>query len=209
MEVIAEYIGKPTPDDFADILYGVCAEYGNPMLVIENNNIGYAVLKKLQDKGYPTLYYSAKGDHSYVDPVSAQWQSNVIPGFTTSSKTRPLIVAKMEEFMRNKLIKINSNRLLSEMKTFIWKAGRPQAMRSYNDDLVMSFAIGCWVRDTVIVQSQQDVEYSKQALSSISTSKTHISTTIPGMQGHKITKENQRTTESLGFNEQYIALIKG
>jgi hypothetical protein len=63
----------------------------------------------------------------------------------------------MEEFMRNKLIKINSNRLLSEMKTFIWQAGRPQAMRSYNDDLVMSFAIGCWVRDTVIVESQKDI----------------------------------------------------
>ena len=209
LEVVAEYVGKPTPDDFADVLFNVAVEYGNPMLVIENNNIGYAVLKKLIDKGYPNIYHSAKGDHSYVDPVTAQWQSNVVPGFTTSSKTRPLIVAKMEEFMRNKLIKINSNRLLSEMKTFIWQGGRPQAMRSYNDDLVMSFAIGCWVRDTVIVESQQSVEYSKQFLSSISTSKTEISTTIPGMQGHKITKENQRSQEAAAFNEQYIALIKG
>ena len=131
------------------------------------------------------------------------------PGFTTSSKTRPLIVAKMEEFMRNKLIKINSTRLLSEMKTFIWQSGRPQAMRSYNDDLVMSFAIGCWVRDTVIVESQKSIEYSKQFLSSISTSRTDISTTIPGMQGHKVTKENQRSQEAAIYNEQYIALIKG
>jgi len=115
----------------------------------------------------------------------------------------------MEEFMRNKLIKINSNRLLSEMKTFIWKSGRPQAMRSYNDDLVMSFAIGCWVRDTVIVESQRDIEYSKQFLASISTSKTEISTTINGMTGHKTTKENQRTGEAEDFNQQYIALLKG
>jgi len=209
MEIVAEYVGKPTPDDFADILYNVCGEYGNPMLVIENNNIGYAVLKKLLDKEYHNLYYSMKGNHQYVDPVSAQWQSNVIPGFTTSSKTRPLIVAKMEEFMRNKLITINSNRLLSEMKTFIWHAGRPQAMRSYNDDLVMSFAIGCWVRDTVIVESHKNIEYSKQMMTSISTSKTSISTTIPGMQGHKMTKENQRTEEADVFNEQYYSLIKG
>jgi len=206
---VGEYVGKPNPDDFAEILYGAAAEYGNPMLVIENNNIGYAVLKKLLDKGYSNLYHSAKGDHRYVDPVAAQWQTNVLPGFTTSSKTRPLIVAKMEEFMRNKLIKINSNRLLSEMKTFIWHHGRPQAMRSYNDDLVMSFAIGCWVRDTVIIENQKNIEYSKEFLSSISTSKTGISTTIPGMHGHKITKENQRTEEGKGFNEQYIALIKG
>ena len=39
MEVVGEYIGKPTPDDFADILYNVAAEYGNPMLIIENNNL--------------------------------------------------------------------------------------------------------------------------------------------------------------------------
>ena len=72
MEVIGEYVGKPTPDDFADILYNVAAEYGNPMLVIENNNIGYAVLKKLLDKGYPNIYHSSKGDHQYVDPAAAQ-----------------------------------------------------------------------------------------------------------------------------------------
>jgi len=118
-------------------------------------------------------------------------------------------VAKMEEFMRNKLIKVNSSRLLSEMKTFIWHSGRPQAMRSYNDDLVMSFAIGCWVRDTVIVESQKGIEYSKEFISAITTSKTDISTTIPGMTGHKITKENQRSFEGKSFNEKYLALIKG
>jgi hypothetical protein len=209
MKQVGEYIGKPTPDDFADILYSVAGEYNNPMVVIENNNIGFAVLKKLQDKEYPNLYYSAKGDHQYIDPITAQWQSNAIPGFTTSSKTRPLIVAKMEEFMRNKLITINSNRLLSEMKTFIWHSGRPQAMRSYNDDLVMSFAIGCWVRDTVIIESQKNIEYTKSFIGGMSVASTNISTSIPGMTGHKVTKENQRSEEATGFNEQYIGLIKG
>jgi hypothetical protein len=73
----------------------------------------------------------------------------------------------------------------------------------------MSFAIGCWVRDTVIVESQKNIELDKQILSSISTSRTNISTTIPGMQGHKMTKENQRSQEGVAFNEQYLALIKG
>ena len=73
----------------------------------------------------------------------------------------------------------------------------------------MSFAIGCWVRDTVIVESQKDIEYSKQFLSSISTSKTELSTTIPGMTGHDRAKSSQQMTEAQTFNEQYIALIKG
>ena len=95
------------------------------------------------------------------------------------------------------------------MKTFIWHHGRPQAMRSYNDDLVMSFAIGCWVRDTVIVESQKNVEYSKSFLSAISTAKTTISTTISGMQGHKVTKETERAKQAMEQNYQYIGLLKG
>ena len=82
-------------------------------------------------------------------------------------------------------------------------------MRSYNDDLVMSFAIGCWVRDTVIIESQKSIEYSKSFIGGISSSTTSISTTIPGMTGHKVTKENQRVGEALSFNEQYSGLIKG
>jgi len=179
------------------------------MLVAENNNIGFAVLNKLKDKGYNNVYHSTKSSHEYVDPIQAQWQSNIVPGFTTSSKTRPLVIAKMEEFMRNKLIKINSSRLLSEMKTFIWHNGRAQAMRSYNDDLVMSFAIGCWVRDTVLVENQRMTEYNKSALLSMSTSARKLSTTIPGMMGHKKNNNESRQQEAVKFNEQYAAIIKG
>jgi hypothetical protein len=207
LSIVAEYIGKPNPDDYADILFDAGKEYGDCMIVAENNNIGFAVLKKLLDKGYNNIYHSTKSSHDYVDPIAAQWQSNVIPGFTTSSKTRPLVIAKMEEFMRNKLIKINSNRLLSEMKTFIWHNGRPQAMRSYNDDLVMSFAIGCWVRDTVLVENQRTMEYSKNALLAISTSVKTMNTTISGMLGYR--KESLDPVEAKKFNEKYLAIIKG
>jgi hypothetical protein len=209
MEIVAEYIGKPNPDDYADILFNAGKEYGTCMIVAENNNIGFAVLNKLKDKGYNNVYHSTKSSHDYVDSIQAQWMTNIVPGFTTSSKTRPLVIAKMEEFMRNKLVKINSNRLLSEMKTFVWHNGRPQAMRSYNDDLVMSFAIGCWVRDTVLVENQRLIEYNKNALSAISTSTRTMSTTIPGMVGHNRNGPGPVSPEVKKFNEQYAAIIKG
>jgi len=209
LEVVAEYIGKPNPDDYADILLSAAKEYGNCMVVVENNNIGYAVLKKMKDTGYNNLYHCTKGSNEFVDPVTAQWQTNVIPGFTTSIKTRPLVISKMEEFMRNKLIKINSSRLLSEMKTFIWHHGKPQAMRSYNDDLVMSFAIGCWVRDMVLVENQRSLEYDKQFLSAMSTESTKLSTTIPGMLGHRRSQKENQQEKAKEFNEQYMSIIKG
>jgi hypothetical protein len=36
------------------------------------------------------------------------------------------------------------------MKTFIWKYGRAEAQQGYNDDLVMSFGMGLYVRDTAL-----------------------------------------------------------
>lgn len=36
------------------------------------------------------------------------------------------------------------------MRVFIWKNGKAQAQAGYNDDLVMSFGIGLYVRDTLL-----------------------------------------------------------
>ena len=130
-------------------------------MVVENNTVGFAVLDKLREQQYPNLYYSIKSTHEFVEEYQAETMSNAVAGFSMTSKTRPLIIAKMEEFIRNNLIKTYSSRLLAEMRTFVWQNGRPQAMRSYNDDLIMACAVGCWVRDTVLATNQRDVEYSK------------------------------------------------
>jgi hypothetical protein len=184
MEVVGEYQGKPTPDIYASMLFSAGKEYGNCLLVVENNSVGFAVLDKLIDLQYPNLYYSVKSTHEYVNELEAQSMSNSVAGFTTSQKTRPLIVAKLEEFIRNKLITIYSLRTVNEFKTFIWNNGRPQAMRSYNDDLTMALAIGCWVRDTALETNQRDLEYQKAFLGSMIKSTTKISTAIPGMHGY-------------------------
>jgi len=42
---------------------------------------------------------------------------------------------------------------------------RAEAQRGYNDDLVMSFSTGLWVRDTALKLRQQGIDLSKTALS--------------------------------------------
>ena len=184
MEQVAEYQGKITPDMFAPLLFSIGTEYNTALLVIENNSLGIGVLSRLQDLSYKNLYYSVKSTHEYVDEITAQAVGGV-PGFTMSMKTRPLVISKLEEFVRNKLITINSTRLFNEMKTFVWHNGRPQAMRSYNDDLVIATSIGCWVRDTALTVNHKESLYKKALLSSISTSKTVLRTTIEGQHGHR------------------------
>jgi hypothetical protein len=52
------------------------------------------------------------------------------------------------------------------MKVFIWKNGRAEAQAGYNDDLVMSFGIGLYVRDTALRFSDNGTELSKSVLNS-------------------------------------------
>jgi len=206
MEVVAEYQGKPDLDIFSNIIFSAGKEYGNCMIVVENNNIGYAILEKLIELQYPNIYHSVKSTHEYIDPLAAQTKSNALPGFTTSMKTRPLIIAKLEEFVRNKLITVHSSRLLHEMTTFIWNNGRPEAMKGYNDDLVISLAIACWVRDTALVTSKRELEYKRAFLDAMIFTNTKIDTKLPGMKGYKKEYNNDKIKEE---HDKYSWLLKG
>jgi len=208
MEVVAEYQGKPNLDLYANILNEAGKEYGICLLVVENNGIGISVLEKLHSLEYPKIYYSVKSTHEFIDPTMAENNDRAIMGFTTSTKTRPLIVAKLEEYVRNKLIKLNSARLFHELKTFIWYNGKPQAMRSYNDDLVMSLAIACWVRDTALQENQREIEYKKAMIGGIMKSTQTFETRIKGQKGYKETFE-QKHEEELKKSKDFLWIYKG
>jgi len=91
------------------------------------------------------------------------------------------------------------------MKTFVWQAGRPQAMRKYNDDLITSCAIGCWVKDIAFTVNQRDMEYKKAFLNSMIRTNSTINTTIPGMHGYKSIEDSDEKAKV----EEFLWLLKG
>ena len=92
----------------------------------------------------------------------------MVPGFTMSMKTRPLVIAKLEEFFREKAVEVYSSRLIDELFVFIYNNNRAEAMTGYNDDLVISFGIALWIRDTALRLRAEGIELQKKAISSIS-----------------------------------------
>ena len=96
----------------------------------------------------------------------------MVPGFTMSSGTRPMIIGKFQEYISDKGVTIQSKRLIEEMKTFIWRNGRPEAQSGYNDDLVMAFSIGMYIRDTALKFRQRGIDITKQALSNMQVNRT-------------------------------------
>jgi hypothetical protein len=184
MEQVAEYQGKLTTDMFAPLLFSIGKEYNNALMIIENNSLGLAVLNKIEELEYPNIYYSARSTHEYIEANMIDVVDG-IAGFTMSMKTRPLVIAKLEELIRNKIINVKSQRLVNELKTFIWKNGKPQGMRGYNDDLVMALCMVCWVRETALITNKRENEYKKALLGAMSVSKSKLDTRIQGMAGYR------------------------
>ena len=171
---VAEYKGQIGTKEYGHLLVGLATEYNEAMLVIENANIGWATIQVAIDRAYPNLYYSQKSDspnaNSYFDKY--QDHSKMVAGFTMSSRTRPMVIGKFQEYLSDKGVTIQSKRLIEEMKTFVWRNGRPEAQSGYNDDLVMSFGIAMYIRDTALKFRQQGLEATKNALSGMKVNRT-------------------------------------
>ena len=165
---VAEFKSHLSPKEFGYMLVGIATEYNEALLVVENNNIGWATLDAIQERNYRNLYYSPKSDSPTSDSYSRyEDTSKMVPGFTMSLKTRPLVINKGREYIGDHSVIIRSKRLIEEMKIFVWKNGRAEAQSGYNDDLVMSFNTAMYVRDTALKSKQQGLEWTRAALNNI------------------------------------------
>ena len=169
---VAEYRGQLGTKDYGNMLVAAATEWNNALLVVENANIGWAALQQIIDRGYQNLYYTYKQDALDSDKFLLKGydlanKADMVAGFTMSHKTRPLVISKMELYIREKSCIIRSKRLLDELYVFIWRAGRAEAAQGYNDDLVMSFSQGLWVRDTALKLRQAGIEINRAALEGI------------------------------------------
>lgn len=141
-EVVAEYMGKIPPDKLADLLAEYGKQYNTALICPERNTFGYFTCVKLRDMPYKRLYYR----NGTGDPFEfVQNDPEAVPGFETQGNTRPQILAKLEEVIRNKVVKIYSQRFYDQMQSFVWSGSKAQASKDSHDDLVLCLAIGTWL----------------------------------------------------------------
>lgn len=170
---VAEYKGKMDTKSYGNFLVSLATQYNDALLIIENANIGWAAIQQAIDRNYRNIYYSYK-DTGYIDPdiqlsrgYDLKDKAQMVPGFTMSSLTRPLIISKLETYFRERLPIIRSKRLIEELFVFIWNGSRAEALKGYNDDLVMAMGIALWTRDSAIKIKMEGLELTKNALNNI------------------------------------------
>ena len=137
--------------EYVKQVYCLGKYYNEALIGLENNFSTYPT-NKLAEMNYPKLYVREKEDTS-IDKYEMSY------GFKTTTITRPLILAQLQEIVANEINKINDVETLQEMLVFIKnKVGRPEAEQGYHDDLVMGLAITYYIRTQQSMKIKIDVE---------------------------------------------------
>lgn len=145
MEQVMEYKGKIPPDLLAQIINEWGLKY-NAYVAVDNVGVGGTTVAKLMELEYPNLHWDNPQHKMLVDKrsIKAYDNENKIAGFAVGN-VRLNMIANFEQMIRENKIKIRSKRATSEMRTFIYKNGKPDHMSGYNDDAIQALAMGLWI----------------------------------------------------------------
>jgi hypothetical protein len=147
MEQVLEYQGKIQPDLLAQLVEEYGEMYKAYTVVDVTGGMGVSTVLKLLEFNYKRLHYDSSNGKilsARQRELSTFNKENKTPGFHANSVRLPMI-SNLEFKIRTDAVKIRSTRMTSEMKTFIYKNGRPDHMDGYHDDLLMSLAMCLWV----------------------------------------------------------------
>ena len=168
MEQVMEYQGKIQPDLLAQIVEEYGDLYEAYTVVDVTGGMGVSTVLKLLEFNYKRLHYddaTGKILSARQRELNSHLKKDKIPGFHATNVRVPMI-SNLEYKIRTNAIKIRSSRLTSEMKTFIYKNGRPDHMEGYHDDLLMSLAMGLWVMEHSFKKLERLEKQNKAILNS-------------------------------------------
>lgn len=133
-------------DQYTRQMYCLGKHYKDALIGIEANFDSYPIME-LQRLGYPKQYTRAAQD-TYTGKTEKRY------GFKTTSLTRPTIISRLIEIVREHCETINSKDTLEELLTITRnEKGRIEAPQGGHDDQMMSLAIAHHIREQVVFPS--------------------------------------------------------
>lgn len=198
MEQVAEFQGKITPDKFAKIIYDYGMSY-NAYVVIDNINVGATTVLKLMEMGYPNLHYDEYTPRALSNKKLDLSKGNKIAGFNISG-VRIQVISNFEEKVRENIIKIRSKRIIAELRTFIYKNGRPDHQDGKNDDCIMALAMGLWILESNFKRLDRVKDQTKASLMAWVSSSSVIDNEVL-IESQKSFQEKLKSGEIGGFTQ--------
>lgn len=130
-------------DQYTRQMYCLGKYYKDALIGIEANFDTYPIME-LQRLGY-TKQYTREAQDTYTGRTEKRY------GFKTTSLTRPTIISKLIEIVREHCETICDKETLEELLTIIRnEKGRIEAPQGGHDDMMMGLAIAHHIRDQVV-----------------------------------------------------------
>lgn len=185
MEQVMEYQGKIQPDLLAQIVEEWCNKYKAYTVVDITGGMGVSTVLKLLEFDFKYLHYENVGSKilsARQQELSSYSKQDKMPGFQANGVRLPMI-SNLETKVRLNEIIVRSSRMVSEMKTFIFssKAGRPDHMEGYHDDLLMSLGMALWVLEYSFKNLERLEKQTKAILNSWMATGSNQGATISGL----------------------------
>ncbi len=139
---VAVWRGHVHPDFYATVLQALGRMYGDALVAPEANNHGLLTVVRLsKDLLYGNVY-----TEKVVDKTSDR--ETVILGFSTTVKSKPMVIDELRGAMRRGDIRVVDRATLEEMRSYIvTETGKLEAEPGCFDDCVMSLAIANYVNE--------------------------------------------------------------
>ena len=145
-EQVAKLRHQFDADQYTRQMYCLGKYYKDALIGIEANFDSYPIME-LQRLGYPKQYTRTAQD-TYTGKTEKRY------GFKTTSLTRPTIISRLIEIVREHCETINSKDTLEELLTITRnEKGRIEAPQGGHDDQMMSLAIAHHIREQVVFPS--------------------------------------------------------
>lgn len=134
-------------DLYTKQMYCLGKYYKDALIGIEANFDSFPIME-LQRLGYPKQY-TREAQDTYTGKTEKRF------GFKTTSLTRPTIISKLIEIVREHCNTINDTDTLEELLTIIRnEKGRIEAPEGGHDDMMMGLAIAHHIREQVIFYNE-------------------------------------------------------
>ncbi len=133
---VASYRAHVHPDFFADVLLRLGEFFNDAYIICESNSHGLLTCTRL----YKDYNYANFHTEIVVDKVTDK--ETIKLGFSTTAKSKPLVINELRAAMREQELQINDKVTLREMLTYIeTETGGMEAEAGCHDDCVMSLAL--------------------------------------------------------------------
>ena len=159
-EQVLEYCGKLNGEEIASLIDRYGRIYNDALVTIECiGGYGDAVVLSLMHLNYPNIYYDETASlktytNDYAKKLFKKKDNEKLPGFR-SNGLRIQMISNFVEMLKNNSFRIRSERVISELDTWIFKNGRPDHMDGSHDDLLTCLAMGLFVMQYYMLKTDK------------------------------------------------------